>query len=70
MEIDKEGNMRKWFDVPLHPKMGVTHNMGVALGPNGYVYLCNNQGWSKKPELLFKSRVLKVKADEKGNILD
>jgi len=70
VRIDKDLNVKKWFDVPVHPETGVARNMGIALGPDGYVYLCDNQGWSERPDLLFKGRVIKVKADDEGNILN
>lgn len=70
VKIDREGNVKKWFDVPVHPETGVARNMGIALDSEENVYLCDNQGWSEKPELLYKGRLLRVKADEEGNILE
>lgn len=68
VKIDKDKNVSKWFDVPVHPETGVARNMGMALDGND-VYLCDNQGWRERPELLFKGRVLKVTVDDEGNIL-
>ncbi|GHU61386.1 phage head-tail adapter protein [Clostridia bacterium] len=70
IRIDKAGNIRKWFDVPVHPETGCARNMGIALDDDENVYLCDNQGWSGAPELQYKGRILKIKADENGNILD
>ena len=69
VKIDKDGNVKKWFDVPVHPETGVARNMGIAFDDEWNVYLCDNQGWSEREELLFKGRVLKVTVDDDGNIL-
>ncbi len=69
VRIDREGNVKKWFDVPVHPETGVARNMGIAFDEEWNVYLCDNQGWSEREDLLFKGRILKVAVDEEGNIL-
>lgn len=69
VKIDKEGNVRKWFDVPVHPETGVARNMGIAFDNDGNVYLCDNQGWSEREDLLFKGRILKLTVNEEGEIL-
>lgn len=66
--VDRNGNCTKWFDVPVSPETGVARNMGIEFDKDGYLYICDNQGWSEKPELLYKGRILKVKVDDKGNI--
>lgn len=68
VKIDKEGHVSKWFDVPVHPETGVTRNMGIAFDDEWNVYLCDNQGWSEREDLLFKGRILKVTVDDEGNI--
>lgn len=40
--------------------------MGIVFGPDGSLYLCDNQGWSGEEELAFQGRVLRVKADKDG----
>lgn len=70
VRLDKEGNVTKWFDVPVHPETGVARNMGIAFDEEWNVYLCDNQGWSERPELLYKGRVLKVKVTDEGEILE
>ena len=30
VKISKEGKVTKWFNVPVHPEMGVAHNVGIA----------------------------------------
>lgn len=68
VKIDREGHVRKWFDVPVHPETGIARNMGIAFDEDWNVYLCDNQGWSERPDLLYKGRVLKLTVDEDGTI--
>ena len=68
VKINKDGKVTKWFDVPVHPETGKARNMGIAFDDEWNVYLCDNQGWSGKPELLFKGRVLKITVDDAGVI--
>lgn len=68
VRIRPDRTVAKWFDAPVHPETGVARNMGIALGPDGAVYLCDNQGWSGDPALADKGRILKVTVDEAGNI--
>ena len=69
VKITPKGEVRHWFDVPVHPETGKARNMGIAFDEEGYLYVCDNQGWSEQEDLLFKGRVLKIKADEEGNVL-
>jgi len=69
VKITPQGEIKHWFDVPVHPETGKARNMGIAFDDDGYLYICDNQGWSEKEELLYKGRVLKIKAVEQGNIL-
>ena len=68
--LDHQGNCEKWFDVPVHPETGVARNMGIAFDRDWNIYLCDNQGWSERPELLYKGRILKLRVDDAGNILE
>ncbi len=68
VRIDKDKNASKWFDVPVHPDTGIARNMGIAFDEKGYLYICDNQGWSGREDLAFKGRVLKLKADKDGNL--
>jgi len=63
VKIDKERNIRKWFDVPVREDTGIAAPMGIAFGPDGDLYVCDNQGWSGKPELEFKGRILRLRID-------
>lgn len=68
VKIDKQRKVTKWFDVPVHPETGIARNMGIAFDRDWNLYICDNQGWSEKPELLYKGRILKVTVDDEGNI--
>jgi sugar lactone lactonase YvrE len=35
--------------------------MGIAFGPDGDLYVCDNQGWSGEPQLQFKGRLLRLR---------
>ncbi len=61
LKIDRNRNITKWVDVPLHPETGHAHPMGIAFGPDGDLYVVDNQGWSGAAELLFKGRILRLR---------
>jgi len=61
VRIDKEKNFTKWVDVPVHPQTGVARPMGIAIGEDGDIYICDNQGWSGAEELLYKGRMLRIR---------
>lgn len=69
VRLDKNGNTTKWFDVPRHPETGIARNMGIAFDADWNIYLCDNQGWSERPDLLYKGRVLKLTVTDEGEIL-
>lgn len=68
LRINKDREIEKWFDVPAHPETGVARNMGIEFDQNWNIYLCDNQGWSEHPELLYKGRILRVEVDDAGTI--
>ena len=68
VKISRDGKVTKWFDVPKHPDTGIARNMGIAFDDDWNVYLVDNQGWSGKPELQNKGRILKLAVDDAGNI--
>ena len=47
IRIDREGKVRKWFDVPTLAETGVAFPMGIELEPGApnTVWLCDNQNW-------------------------
>ena len=70
VKLDRDGNVKKWFDVPVLAETGVARNMGIAFDKEYNIYICDNQGWSERPELHYKGRVLRLKVDESGQILE
>lgn len=61
LKIDKQRNSQKWVDVPVHPQTGNARPMGIAFGPDFDIYICDNQGWSGKPEVAEKGRMLRLR---------
>jgi len=59
--IDANRNISKWFDVPVLEETGCARPMGIAFGPDGDLYICDNQGWSGDEKLQFKGRILRVR---------
>ena len=56
--LDKEGKKTDWFvDLPLHPKTNKVHPMGMEFGPDGNLYICDNQYFDDKDH---QSRILRV----------
>lgn len=61
VKIDKDRNITKWVDVPVHEETGLASPMGIAFGPDGDLYVCDNQGWPGRPELIRKGRILRLR---------
>ena len=61
IRIDKGRNVRKWVEVPPLDKTGVACPMGIAFGPDGDVYLVDNQSWMGTPEGQFQGRILRLR---------
>ena len=56
--IDKNRNVSVWFDkLPAHPDTGKVHPMGIEFGPDGNLYIADNQYFNNKD---YKSRLLRV----------
>ena len=63
LRITPDKKIEKWFDVPVHEKTGLASPMGIAFGPDGDLYICDNQGWPGRPELVRQGRILRVRMD-------
>jgi sugar lactone lactonase YvrE len=61
LKIDSDRKIRKWVDVPVSQETGHAFPMGIAFGPDGDLYICDNQGWSGAAELVFKGRILRLR---------
>jgi SMP-30/Gluconolaconase/LRE-like region. len=67
IKIDKQGNVKKWFNVPTIPETGFASPMGIAFGPEGELYICDNQGWMGTEEGQFKGRLLECRIEGMGD---
>lgn len=60
MKIDKDDNVTKFYDFPksaLHPGSGKIGTMGLDIGPDGNLYIADNQYfWDKN----YASRIIRV----------
>ena len=61
LSIDKNKQVQKLVDVPVHAETGLAHPMGIAFGPDWDLYICDNQGWNGAEELQFKGRLLRLR---------
>ncbi len=68
LKIDKNKSITKWVDVPTREDTGLACPMGIEFGPDGDLYICDNQGWSGAEELQFKGRILRLKI-ENGKVV-
>ena len=66
VKIDRQGSVRKWFDVPVNPAHGLARTRGIAFDGDWNLYLCDNPGWLGRKETDFTGRLLKITADEDG----
>ena len=58
MKIDKQNRATLWAKVPTMPETGLACPMGIAFGPDGDLYVCDNQGWKKAND---KGRLLRLR---------
>ncbi len=66
LKFDRDRKVSKWVDVPVSPETGHAFPMGIAFGPDGDLYICDNQGWSDPsvpncPGYGFKGRILRLR---------
>ena len=46
VRINRDKEVEKWFDVPVHPETKLARNMGIAFDRDWNLYICDNQGLS------------------------
>ena len=63
MKISKDLKVTKWVDVPVRQDTGLASPMGIAFGPDGDLFICDNQSWPGDPELQFKGRMLRIRIE-------
>ncbi len=56
LKIDKDRNIRKWFDIPVNLNIGEARAMGIEFDPDGDLYMLDNPGWTGKPDLVYTGR--------------
>jgi len=62
VKVDKaDGRVTRWVDIPTLAETGVACPMGIAFGPDGDLYVCDNQGWKGTPQGQFKGRILRLR---------
>ena len=67
-KIDTQGNVTKWFDVPVSQVTGDARAMGIAYGPDWDLYIVDNQGWSGDEKLVFQGRIIRVRMN--GDVVE
>ncbi len=61
IKVDRQGQVKKWIDVPPLPETGVACPMGICFGPDGDLYLADNQGWTGNEKGKFRGRLLRLR---------
>ncbi len=59
--FNQDRQLVKQVPVPVLPATGVACPMGVAVGPDGDYYICDNQAWKGTPQGQFKGRLLRLR---------
>jgi sugar lactone lactonase YvrE len=68
MKIDTGRNISLYATCPVLDKTGRACPMGIDFGPDGGLYVCDNQGWPGTPEGRNEGRLLKLTIED-GNIV-
>ncbi len=63
LTIAKDGTATRVLEYPVHPVTGQCGPMGLDCGPDGHLYVCDNQYFHTKNNC---SRILRVVLNEKG----
>ena len=60
VRIDKRMQVTR-VDLPALSETGAICPMGIAFGPDGDLYMCDNQGWTGSEKGQFKGRILRFR---------
>jgi sugar lactone lactonase YvrE len=60
MKIDPQNRLSLHAECPVLEKTGRACPMGIDIGPDGALYVCDNQGWPGTPEGQNEGRILKL----------
>lgn len=60
MKIDKQDKLSLYATCPVLEKTGVACPMGIDFGPDGGLYVCDNQGWPGTEKGKDEGRILKL----------
>jgi len=55
---------KRWALAPVLEETGLCCPMGIAFGPDGDLYVCDNQGWSGSEKGQFKGRILRLRVKD------
>ncbi len=60
VRITKDNRLEEFFKLPAHPQTGKVGPMGLDFGPDGHLYVADNQCFNTT---LYKSRLLRVRIE-------
>lgn len=60
LRFDESGKAEKWIELPVLAETGLVCPMGIAFGPEGDLYVIDNQSWLGSPEVKDKGRILRL----------
>lgn len=66
IKIDKDNKVTKWFECPVMDETGIACPMGIDFGPDGDLYVCDNQNWptgNGKNGEINQGRILRLKVE-------
>lgn len=60
LRINKKREITRWVDIPVLDKTQQAFPMGIQFGPDGDLYVCDNQGWPGTKEGKDQGRILRL----------